>query len=168
MWKKTFEILKLWINFGIFFEFFKILNSTYLEFECFFNVVNKFLSFKKNPHQLCFIIWVLLIVLCKIDSYMTCCCSLLEVLKQNLNLKFYQMNFLFELFDIHMNEKQTTCHDCYGFKWQNINIYPILTIFLCSPTPFLACWIVTTFKKLILWPHLWHTLKDFDFLQMSF
>jgi len=60
------------------------------------------------------------------------------------------MNFLFELFDIHMNEKQTTCHDYYGFKWQNINIYPILTIFLCSPTPFLACWIVTTFKKLIL------------------
>jgi hypothetical protein len=28
------------------------------------------------------------------------------------------------------------------FKWQNIYIYLILTIFLCGPTPFLACWIV--------------------------
>jgi len=66
----------------------------------------------------------------------------LEVLNQNLNLKFHQMNFWFELFDIHMNEKIITCHDCRGFKWQNINIYPILIIFLWGPTPFLACWIM--------------------------
>jgi hypothetical protein len=26
------------------------------------------------------------------------------------------MNFWFEFFDIHMNEKTTTCHDCRGFK----------------------------------------------------
>jgi hypothetical protein len=39
----------------------------------------------------------------------------------------------------HSYEKKTKiCHDCHGFKWQNINIYPILTIFLCSLTPFLA------------------------------
>jgi hypothetical protein len=39
------------------------------------------------------------------------------------------MNFWFELFDIHMNEKTITCHYYHGCKWQNINIYPILTIF---------------------------------------
>ncbi len=38
------------------------------------------------------------------------------------------MDFWFEFLDIHMNEK-TTCNDCHGFKWKNINIYPILTIF---------------------------------------
>jgi len=54
------------------------------------------------------------------------------------------MDFCFELFDIHMNEKTITCHYYHGCKWQNINIYPILTIFLCGPMPFLACWIVTT------------------------
>jgi hypothetical protein len=53
------------------------------------------------------------------------------------------MDFWFEFLDIHMNEKTTTCHDCHGFKWQNINIYSILTI-LCDPMPFLARWIVTT------------------------
>jgi hypothetical protein len=37
-----------------------------------------------------------------------------------------------------MNEK-TNCNDCHGFKWQNINIYPILIVFLCNLTPFLAC-----------------------------
>jgi hypothetical protein len=46
-----------------------------------------------------------------------------------------------------MNEKEITCHDCHGFKWQNINIYPILIIFLCGLTPLLACWIVTTPKE---------------------
>jgi len=50
------------------------------------------------------------------------------------------MDFWFEFLDIHMNEK-TTYHDCHGFKWQNINIYPILIVFLCNPTPFLTCWI---------------------------
>ncbi len=29
------------------------------------------------------------------------------------------MDFLFEFFDIYMNEKTTICHDCYGFKWKN-------------------------------------------------
>jgi hypothetical protein len=52
------------------------------------------------------------------------------------------MNFWFEFLNIHMNEKTITCHDCHGFRWQNINIYPILTIFLCGPTPFFARWIV--------------------------
>jgi hypothetical protein len=75
---------------------------------------------------MCFIIWIILIVLCKIDSCSIHCCSLLKVLNQNLNLKFHQMNFWFEFLDIHMNEKPITCHDCHGFKWQNINIYSIL------------------------------------------
>jgi hypothetical protein len=56
------------------------------------------------------------------------------------------MDFLFEIFDIHMNEKTTTYHDCHDFKWQNINIYPILIVFLCGSKPFLARWIVTTPK----------------------
>ncbi len=77
----------------------------------------------------CVLLYVILIVLCKIDSYPTCCCSLLKVLNQNLNLKFHQIDFWFEFFDIHMNEKTITCHDCHGFKWQSINIYQILTIF---------------------------------------
>jgi hypothetical protein len=54
------------------------------------------------------------------------------------------MDFWFEFFDIHMNEKTITCHDYHDFKQQNINIYPILMVFLCSPTPFLTCWILTT------------------------
>jgi hypothetical protein len=69
---------------------------------------------------------------------------ILKVLNQNLNLKFHQMDFWFEFLDIHMNEKVITCHDCHGFKWQNINIYPILIVFLYDLTTFLACWIVTT------------------------
>jgi hypothetical protein len=64
--------------------------------------------------------------------------------KSKLKLKFHQIDFWFEFFDIRMNEKTITCHDYHGFKWQNINIYPILTIFLCNPMPFLAHWIVTT------------------------
>jgi len=69
-----------------------------------------------------FIKWVLLIVLCKIGSCLTHCYSFLKVLNQNLNLKFQQMDFWFEFLDIHMNEIIITCHDCHGFKWQNINI----------------------------------------------
>jgi hypothetical protein len=56
------------------------------------------------------------IVLCKIDFCLTCCYSILEVLNQNLNLKFHQMDFWVEFFNIHMNEKITTCHDYHGFK----------------------------------------------------
>ncbi len=48
------------------------------------------------------------------------------------------MNFLFEFLNIHMNEKEITCHDCHGFKGQNMNIYDILIIFLCNLMPFLA------------------------------
>jgi hypothetical protein len=42
-----------------------------------------------------------------------------------------------------MNGKAIICHDCHGFKWQNINIYQILIVFFCGLMPFLACWIVT-------------------------
>ncbi len=52
------------------------------------------------------------------------------------------MDFWFEFLDININEKPITCHDFHGFKWENINIYQILTIFLCSTMPFLASWIV--------------------------
>ncbi len=48
------------------------------------------------------------------------------------------MDFWFEFLNIHMNGKATTCHDCHGFKWQNINIYPILIYFFCGLTPFLV------------------------------
>jgi hypothetical protein len=61
------------------------------------------------------------------------------------------MDFWFEFLDIHMNEKVITFHDCHGFKWKNINIYPILIIFLCNLTPFLAHWIVTTPKCVFTW-----------------
>jgi hypothetical protein len=53
------------------------------------------------------------------------------------------MVFWFEFLNIQMNEKTITCHDCDGFKWQNINIYQILIVFICSPMPFLTCWNVT-------------------------
>jgi len=51
------------------------------------------------------------------------------------------MDIWFELFNIHTNEKAITCHDYHGFKWQNINISPILIVFFCGLTPFLAHWI---------------------------
>jgi hypothetical protein len=54
------------------------------------------------------------------------------------------MDFWFEFLNIHMNEKTVICHDCHGFKWQNINIYLILIVFLCGPMPLLADWIMTT------------------------
>jgi hypothetical protein len=56
------------------------------------------------------------------------------------------MDFGFEFLDIHMNEKTTIYHDCHGFKWQTINIYPIL-IFFYDPMPFLACWIMIAPKS---------------------
>ncbi len=52
------------------------------------------------------------------------------------------MNFWFEFLDIHINEKKKTYHDCHGFKWKNINVYPILILFFCGLMPFLAHWIV--------------------------
>jgi hypothetical protein len=42
------------------------------------------------------------------------------------------MDFLFEFLNIHINEKTITYNDYHGFKWQNINIYPILTTFSFS------------------------------------
>jgi hypothetical protein len=96
------------------------------------------------PIKCVFIIWVLLIVFCKVDSCLTYCCAFLEVPNQNLNLKFDQMDFWFEFINIHMNENAIICHDCHGCKWQNINIYPILTIFLCGPIPF---------RLIVLWLH---------------
>ncbi len=96
-----------------------------------------------------------MIVLCKIEFCLMHCCSCLKILNQNLKLKFHQVDFWFEFFDIHMNEKEISCHDCHGFKWQYINIYPILIVFLCNPMPFfgsLDCdytkrgWILTHFS----------------------
>jgi hypothetical protein len=52
------------------------------------------------------------------------------------------MDFWFEFLNNHMNWKTIICHDCPGFKWQNINIYQILTVFLCGLISFLARWIV--------------------------
>jgi hypothetical protein len=39
------------------------------------------------------------------------------------------MDFWVEFFN-NLNEKVIINHDFHGFKWQNISIYPILTIFL--------------------------------------
>jgi hypothetical protein len=54
------------------------------------------------------------------------------------------MDFWFEFFNIHMNEKTITCNEYHGFKWQNIKIHQILIVFPYNSTPFLACWIMTT------------------------
>jgi hypothetical protein len=107
------------------------------------NVFNRSLS-SFFSHQMLFIIWILLIVLCKINSCLIHCYSFFEFLNQNLNLKFHQMDFWFEFLDVHMNEKNITYNDCHGFKWKNINIYSILIIFLCDLMSFLALWIMTT------------------------
>jgi len=56
--------------------------------------------------------------------------------KSNLKLKNSSLDFWFEFLNIHMNEKKKTCHGYHGFKWQNINIYSILIIFLYGLTPF--------------------------------
>ncbi len=63
------------------------------------------------------------------------------------------MDFWFEFLNIHMNEKAKICHDCHGFKWQNINIYQILMFFFGGLTPFFACWIVTA--PIHTWEPLW-------------
>jgi len=55
---------------------------------------------------------------------------IVKTFKSKFKLKIYQMDFWFEFFDNHMNKKEIICHDCHGFKWKNINIYPILIIFL--------------------------------------
>ncbi len=95
-------------------------------------------------HPFIIIIWVLLIVLCKIDFFLCNRCSLSKVIKWNLNLKFHLMEFWFELFNVHMNEETTICYDFHSFKWWNIIFFLILIIFLAIWHPFLACWIITT------------------------
>jgi hypothetical protein len=40
--------------------------------------------------------------------------------------KHLKLKSKLEFFDIHISEKGTTCSDCRGFKWQNINILKIL------------------------------------------
>jgi len=52
------------------------------------------------------------------------------------------MDFLFQFVDIHTNEYVTNCDDYIGFKWKSINISLVLIVFVCNPTPFLACWVV--------------------------
>ncbi len=92
------------------------------------------------------LLWVLLIILCKINSCLTHWGAILKVLNQNLNLKFHQMDFWFDFLNIHMNEKIIFFCDCHGFKWQNRNIYPILIFFLCGLMPFLAhCNVIAPF-----------------------
>jgi hypothetical protein len=53
--------------------------------------------------------------------------------KSKFKLKISSNEFWFEFFDIHMNEIPITSHDYHGFKWQNINIYSILTKEICGP-----------------------------------
>jgi hypothetical protein len=55
----------------------------------------------------------------QIDLFRHNRCSISNVLNQN--IKFHQMDFWFEFFDICMNEQTTFCHDCHGFKWENVN-----------------------------------------------
>jgi hypothetical protein len=95
---------------------------------------------------MCFVIWDFFIVFCKIVSCLMPRCSFLEILNQNSNLKFHQMDFWFEFLDINLNEKTTICHDCHGFKWWNINNCPILILFFLRDT-LLARWIVTAPKR---------------------
>jgi hypothetical protein len=95
---------------------------------------------------MCFIIQVLLIVLCKVDSYLTPHVFTFRGLKSKLKLKIS----LNEILVIHINEK-TTCHDFHGFKWQNTNIYPILTIFIeiWCPFWFVGLWQHSIIKLII-------------------
>jgi hypothetical protein len=67
------------------------------------------------------------------------CYSFLEVLNQNLNLNFHEMDFWFEFFHIHVNEKAITCHDCHGFKWHKY--LSNIEFFLCGLAFFWDCWI---------------------------
>jgi len=63
--------------------------------------------------------------------------------KSKLKLKFSSNRFLVWILWHSYEWKAITCHDYHGFKWKNINIDPILTIFLCDWMSFLARWIVT-------------------------
>ncbi len=132
-------------------------------------MVNRFWSSKLFSHQICFIIWVLLIVLSKIESCLTHWRAFLKVLNQNLNLKFHQMDFLFEFLNIHMNEKTITFPNCHDFKWKNINIYSILIFFFFDvwcPFWFVVLWLHPF--VLLIWPIMpmelcqtWNTINPF-------
>jgi hypothetical protein len=57
------------------------------------------------------------------------------------------MDFWFEFLDINLNEKTKKFHDCHGFKWQNINIYPILNFIFFRFDTLLVNWIVIAPKR---------------------
>jgi len=65
-----------------------------------------FYFLKCSPIKFFIIIWVLLIVLCKIDSFWRNRCSFSKLLNLKLKLKFYQMHFWFEFFDIIWMKKE--------------------------------------------------------------
>ncbi len=78
----------------------------------------------------------------KIDSFLYNRCTF-KGSKLKFKIKIYQMDFWFEFFNIHMNEKTRTCDDCIGnFTYQNINIFSNLIIFHCCLTLFLVHWII--------------------------
>jgi len=66
------------------------------------------------------------------------CCALLDILNQNLNLKFHQMDFLFEFLDININEKKKKQLAMITMALNDKNIYPILIVFLFDLIHFLA------------------------------
>jgi len=108
-------------------------------------------------HQMWFIIWVLLIVLCKIDSNSTHSYSLLEVQNQKLKPKISSNAFLKNSLTFKwMKKKNQKIHDYHGLKRQNINIYQILIIFICSPMPFLAHWIANALIRI----YILHIVKE--------
>jgi hypothetical protein len=122
-----------------------------LRYECFWNVFNRYLSFFFSC-QFLNIVWILFIVLYKIDSFWRNKCSFSKVLNQNFILNFYQMDFWFEFLNVHMNEIGTTCHDFHGFKWRKkfSNFDCFFLLFDC----FWVCLIVTApiFLFLIAYP----------------
>jgi hypothetical protein len=69
---------------------------------------------------------------------------MLKCLKSKPKPKILYMNFLFQLFDNHLNEQKPTCHECNDFNWKNKNISLILFGFFFDPMPFLAYEIVIT------------------------
>jgi hypothetical protein len=108
---------------------------------------------------MCFIIWVLLIILCKIDFFLQIGVHF-RGHKSKLKLKISSNGFLVWIpYHLYEWKNEIKFHDCHGFKWQNINIYPILSVFFYSLTLFLAHWIVITH----LHSHIWETFKVWFF-----
>jgi hypothetical protein len=77
-------------------------------------------------NQMCFIIWVILIVFCEIDYCLTPLVFTFKSPKSKFKLKVSSNGFLVWIPWHSYEWKNNTCHDCHGFKWWNINIYPIL------------------------------------------